>query len=68
MHLHKLPLLKKFIWSDPKDFGAPYPDNTYVLKLNKSLYGLKEATLSWFELILSNKDLVPAELTNVSIN
>ena len=34
MHFHKLLLLKKFIWSYPKDFG---------------LYGLKEATLSWFE-------------------
>ena len=33
----------------PRDFIAGDVDNKYVLKMNKSLYGLMQAPLSWFE-------------------
>ena len=37
----------------PKDFGWAGPDENVVLKLNKSLYGLRQAALHWFEKITS---------------
>ena len=32
----------------PKDFMTSDKNNDYVLKLNRSLYGLQQAPLSWF--------------------
>ena len=32
----------------PKDFMTGDKNNDYILKLNKSLYGLRQAPLSWF--------------------
>ena len=33
----------------PKEFSQADQDQDFVLKLNKSLYGLKQALLVWFE-------------------
>ena len=33
----------------PRNYTAADVDNEYVLKMNKSLYGLRQAPLSWFK-------------------
>ena len=43
------PLEQEIFIEYPRDFTAADVDNKYVLKMNKSLYGLRQAPLSWFE-------------------
>ena len=49
----------------PKDFMTSDKNNDYVLKLNKSLYGLRQAPLSWFAHLkehLEQRGLVPSKV------
>ena len=41
-------LAEEVYMETPKDFMTSDKNNDYVLKLNKSLYGLQQAPLSWF--------------------
>ena len=43
------PLSKEIYMEIQKDFTTYDVDNSYVLHMNKSLYGLQQAPLSWFE-------------------
>ena len=42
------PLDEELFMELPKDFMTTDVDNNYILCLNKSFYGLKQAPLSWF--------------------
>ena len=49
----------------PKDFMTSEKNNDYVLKLNKSLYGLRQAPLSWFAHLkehLEQQGFVPSKV------
>ena len=43
------PLEEEIYMEIPRDFAAGDADNEYVLKMNRSLYGLRQVPLSWFE-------------------
>ena len=49
----------------PKDFMTSDKNNDYVLKLNKSLYGLRQASISWFAHLkehLEQQGFVPSKV------
>ena len=49
----------------PKDFMTSDKNNDYILKLNKSLYGLQQAPLSWFTHLkehLEQQGFVPSKV------
>ena len=59
------PLSEEIHMEIPKDFTTCNVDNDYVLCMNKSLYGLQQAPLSWFEHLKIHLESCGSEASSV---